>query len=112
MNEDFLQSEHGRKLQQRYHSLKEDLSSIGWLTHGSVTPNHPGHWRWTSKVKGKTVTLALSQEQADLFKTAIANQRKLKSLLNQMHAISQEILLNSAQGIRKKSPRAIHSKTA
>lgn len=37
-----------------------------------MTPNHPGNWRWTTKVKAKTVTLSLSQEQADLFKKAIA----------------------------------------
>jgi len=40
---------------------------MGWLTHGSVTPIHAGHWKWTTKVKSKTVTLALSQEQARLF---------------------------------------------
>jgi hypothetical protein len=44
-----------------------------------VTPNHPGNWRWTTKVKAKTVTLSLSAEQADLFKEAIAANRKVES---------------------------------
>jgi hypothetical protein len=72
-----------------------------------VTPNHPGNWRWTTKVKAKTVTLSLSAEQADLFKEAIAANRKVESILNEMRSISQEILLKSAPGTRKKSSRKI-----
>jgi hypothetical protein len=102
VKENFLQSLKGQKLQRRFQSLKEELATIGWLTHGSVTPNHPGHWRWTRKVKAKTVTVALSQAQADLFKDAIANHRKLESILHQMRAISQEVLLKSVPGTAKK----------
>ena len=104
MNQEFLQTARGQKLERRFLALKEQLATLGWLTHGSVTPNHPGHWRWTSKVKAKTVTMALSQEQADLFMSAIANHRKLESIIHEMRAISQEVLLKSAPGTRKKSP--------
>jgi len=103
MNPNFLQSAQGRKLERRFRALQKQLAGLGWLTHGSVTPNHPGYWRWTTKVKAKTVTLALSQEQADLFREAIANHRKLESILHEMRAISQEVLLKSAPGTRKKS---------
>jgi predicted DNA-binding helix-hairpin-helix protein len=58
---------------------------------------------YTTKVKAKTVTLSLSAEQADLFKEAIAANRKAESILNEMRSISQEILLKSAPGTRKKS---------
>jgi len=51
--------------------------------------------------------LSLSAEQADLFKEAIAANRKVESILNEMRPISQEILLKSAPGIRKKSSRKI-----
>ncbi len=112
MNKDFLQSAAGRKLGQRYLALKESLVDLGWLIHGSVTPNHPGHWRWTTKVKSKTVTLALSQEQTLLFQEAIANHRNLESILRQMRAISQEVLLKSAPGTRKRPARKIIPKHA
>ena len=112
MNKNFLQSVRGQKLERRFLALQKELAGLGWLTHGSVTPNHPGNWRWTTKVKAKTVTLALSQEQADLFREAIANLRKLDSLLHDMRAISQEVLLNSAPGTRKKSGKENRPKTA
>ena len=112
MNPNFLQSAQGQKLEERFHALQKQLAGLGWLTHGSVTPNHPGNWRWTTKVKAKTVTLALSPEQADLFKEAIANHRKLESILHEMRAISQEVLLKSAPGTRKKSGLKNHPKPA
>lgn len=105
MNQDFLQTAHGQNLERRYRALKEKLAGLGWLTHGSVSPNHPGNWRWTRKVKAKTIAVALSQEQAILFNEAIANHRILESILHEMRAISQEVLLKSTVEIRKKSPR-------
>jgi hypothetical protein len=103
MTEDFLQSAQGRKLERRFRALSQELAGLGWLTNGSVTPNHPGHWRWTRKIKARTVTVALSQEQAVLFKNAIANHRKLELILHEMRAISQEVLLKSAAAIPRKS---------
>ena len=103
MNQHFLQTEEGRKMQERFLGLRKELSTLGWITHGSVTPNHPGNWKWTTKVKAKTVTLSLSQEQADLLKEAIAENKRAQSILKEMRSISQEILLKSAPGTRKKS---------
>jgi len=68
MNQHFLKEKDGQKLQDRFLELRKELSTLEWIIHGSVTPNHPGNWRWTTKVKAKTVTLSLSAEQADLFK--------------------------------------------
>ena len=101
-NQDFLQSAAGRKLERRYLALKEKICALGWLTHGSVTPNHPGHWKWTTKVDSKTVTLAVSQEQARLFQEAIVNHRKLESIIREMRSISREVLLKSAPGTRRR----------
>jgi len=103
MNQHFLQTEEGQKLQERFLKLRKELSMLEWITHGSVTPNHPGNWKWTTKIKAKTVTLSLSQEQADLLKEAIATNKKLESILKEMRSISQEVLLKSAPGTRKKS---------
>ena len=103
VNQEFLQSSQGRKLERRFQALKEEIAALGWLTHGSVSPNHPGYWRWTRKVNAKTVSVALSEAQADLFREAIANHRKLESILHEMRAISQEVLLKSAPANPKKT---------
>ena len=102
MNNDFLKSDDYRQLEERYRLLKEELAGLGWLTDGSVTPNHPGYWRWTRKVKAKTVTVGLSEAECGLFKAAIANHRRLEAILREMRAISQEVLLNSAENVRRK----------
>lgn len=112
MNHDFLETPRGRELQERFNALKAELAALGWLTHGSVTPNHPGNWRWTTKVKAKTVSLTLSPEQAELFRIAIANHRKLEAILHEMRAISHEVLLSSAPRTRKKSQPKIPPKSA
>jgi hypothetical protein len=52
----------------------------------------------------------VSQEQADLFKSAIANHRKLESIIREMRAISQEVLLKSAPRTRKKTRPVNHPK--
>jgi hypothetical protein len=102
MDHSFSDSPAGLKLAERYSTLKDELATLGWITNGSVTPNHPGYWRWTRKVNGKTVAVALSAGQADLFQEAIASHRKLESILQEMRAISQEVLMKSAAGTVKK----------
>jgi hypothetical protein len=111
MDQPFLDSAAGLKLVRRYDTLKAELTTLGWITNGSVTPNHPGYWRWTRKVNGKTVAVALSSLQADLFKEAIASHRKLESILEEMRAISQEVLVKSAPGTIKKPRAAKRPKT-
>ena len=102
MQNDFLQYERFRELKQRHRVLMKELAGLGWLTDGSVIPNHPGSWRWTRKVNAKTVAVSLSAAQAELFKTAIANHRKLEEILRELRAVSQEVLLNSAESVRRK----------
>ena len=65
---------------------------------GSLSQSPQGNWRWTRKVKAKTVTVALSDKQAELFRRAIDDHRKLEKLIDQMRAISQQVLLNSVEG--------------
>lgn len=105
MKKDFLNSTRFRKLEKRHHVLIQELAGLGWLTDGSVTPNHPGSWRWSRKVKARTVSISLSAAQAELFKSAIATHRRLEAILRELRAISQEVLLNSAESVRKKPQR-------
>jgi len=91
-----------RRLEQRYRRLKEDFLELGWIAHGSLMPQPPRAWRLTRKLKAKTVSLALSHEQAVLYKEAITNQRKLEEILRAMRQLSDQVLQGSVPGVRKR----------
>jgi uncharacterized protein DUF6788 len=99
------------RFQQRYRRLKEQLLELGWIAQGSVLPQPPRAWRLTRKVKAKTVSIALSEQQVPLYKAAIADHRKLEAILQQMREISDRVLQQSVPGVRKR-PREKHPKTA
>lgn len=80
-------------LRARFERCKQEIAQLDWLSEGSVTENHPGTWRWTRKVKAKSVTVALSTAQAEAFFQAIANHRRLEKLILKMRALSQSISL-------------------
>src|ERR1700730_2646173 len=85
-------------LKKRFERCKTQILALDWVTQGSLSQSPQGNWRWTRKVKAKTVTVALSDKQAELFCRAIDDHRKLEKLIDQMRAISQQVLLNSVQG--------------
>jgi hypothetical protein len=80
-----------------YRRLQARLQQIGWLALGSVLERKlPGQggprYQWSRRVQGKTITVALSPEQFAWLKQAIANQRKMKSLLSQMHQLTLDYM--------------------
>jgi hypothetical protein len=94
------------RLTQQFEHYKAQLLQLSWITQGSVFQTEQGTWCWTRKVKAKTVTVALSAQQAELFTQAIAQHRKLEDLLAKMRDISQTFLLQSVQGpTRRKRPK-------
>jgi hypothetical protein len=98
-------------LRRRYEACQQQLAALAWISEGSVTPNRRlGTWRWTRKVRAKTVTVALSPAQAEAFAQAIAQHRQLERLIQEMRAISQEVLLQSIPGPRRR-PRQKSSAT-
>ena len=99
-----------RRLEQRYRRLKEQLLELGWIAQGSVMPQLPRAWRLTRKVKAKTVSIVLSEQQAPLYKAAIADHRKLEVILHQMRQISDRVRQQSVPGVRKRR-RENHPKT-
>ena len=100
-----------QRLQERYQHLKTQLLELGWIAQGSVMPQPPRAWRLTRKVHAKTVSVALSEQQATLYKQAIANQRKLERILRQMRELSKQVLLKSVPGVKKRR-RQKHPKSA
>ena len=110
MSEPTLTPAEVRQIQRRYERLKKELLGLGWICQGSLMHTPPHAWRWTRKVHAKTVTLALSEAQAELYRQAIANHRRLEHILSEMRQLSQKVLSGSVPGVRRR-PRKIDPKT-
>ena len=82
-----------------YARLRGQLSQTGWISQGYVQDRGPGAggpcYQWTRKVKGKTVSVALSQEQYQWLAQAIANWRKLQATLKEMQRLSRQVLFET-----------------
>ena len=82
------------------------LANPGWMNDGSV--QHRGAtggspcYAWTRKVKGKTVCVALSKEQYEWLKQAIANWRTVQKTLVQMQRLSREELFAAIPGPKRR----------
>lgn len=97
-----------RDLQAAYRTLGHVLRRQPWLVQGSVnvvspkSPTASVTYTWTRKVRAKTSTVALSQEQAVAFRQAIAANRQIEEALNQLRQASQETLLAQLPGVSKR----------
>jgi hypothetical protein len=105
-----------RQLQKRYQELQSEITQLGWIAQSSLMHKAPNAWRLTRKIKAKTLTIALSQEQASLFAQAIANHRRLEELLSEsdLHSASPTNVLCTAsrhscapRNLRCRSQRSI-----
>jgi hypothetical protein len=92
--------------EQRYRELAAQLASIGLIHSGSVTRRYtrcatPGckchadppqphgpYYQWTAKINGKTITRRLNETEAELYQEWIANDRRLRQLIQQMRQIA------------------------
>lgn len=87
------------QLQQQYTQLSQRLQEVGWISEGYVQDRGPGAggpcYQWTRKVKGKTVSLALSKEQFDWLQQAIANWRSMQETIREMQRLSREVLFST-----------------
>ena len=86
-----------------YRQLQRRLARLGYVSQGSVfkrTPSQQGsRYVWTRKVRAKTVTVALSQEQYHWLRQAVANQRALDHIVEQMQILSHQILFDTVPGV-------------
>jgi virulence-associated protein VapD len=86
-----------------YRQLQKQLARIGFVSQGSVFERTPGQqgsrYVWTRKVRAKTITVALSREQYQWLKQAVANQRALDRLVQQMQNLSRQILFETVPGV-------------
>jgi virulence-associated protein VapD len=93
----------GAHLPPPYRQLQRQLARLGYVSQGSVFARGPGQqgsrYVWTRKVRAKTVTVALSQEQYQWLKQAVANQRELERIVEQMQLLSRQVLFENVPGV-------------
>lgn len=99
----------------RFAALKRELLDLNYFCKGTVlkrtmkcgNPRCPCHrdpgkrhgpyWECTYKIQNKTVNLKLYPETLPIYRRAIQQSRKLKSLLQQMEKLSRSALAHLAQ---------------
>jgi virulence-associated protein VapD len=90
-------------LTRNYRQLQRQLAQIGYLSQGSVFERTPGQqgsrYVWTRKVRAKTVTVALSQEQYQWLRQAVLNQRQLEKIVARMQTLSRQVLFDTVPGV-------------
>ena len=89
-----------------YARLIDSLQSLGWISQGYVQDRGPGAggpcYQWTRKVKGKTVSVALSREQYLWLKQAIENWRMLQDTLQRLQRLSRQELFEVIPGPKRR----------
>ncbi len=87
------------QIKEEYAQLRASLGRLGWISHGYAQDRGPGAggpcYQWTRKVRAKTVSVALSQEQFEALKEAIDNWRQAQEILQRMQALSRQVIFET-----------------
>lgn len=96
------------RYENRYRELAAQLADIGMISAGSLTRRYtrctsPGckcradppqphgpYWQWTRKIDGKTVTRRLTTAEAKLYQEWIANDRRMRRIIEQMRTTASK----------------------
>jgi alkanesulfonate monooxygenase SsuD/methylene tetrahydromethanopterin reductase-like flavin-dependent oxidoreductase (luciferase family) len=92
--------------ERRYRLLAAQLAEVGLISSGTVTRRythcatagckchddppqpHGPYYQWTAKVDGKTVTRRLTEREATLYQEWIANDRRMRKLIQKMRQVA------------------------
>jgi len=97
-----------RQLHAAYRRMEKALAQQPSLAQGSVNvvaPKTPGGnttYTWTRKVRAKTVTVAISEAQAEAFRAAIAANREVETTLARIREVSQTAILEGVPGVSRR----------
>ena len=98
-----------RGLQNSYDAIKSEMQEIGFVMQGSVTERwkkcgtsscrctkeldyrHGPYYQLSWKTEGKTYSVTLTQEQADLCRQWIQNNRLLEDIIKRLRSLSIEM---------------------
>lgn len=113
-----------KSIKKKFNELKKELVKTGFICTGSVfsvyqkcgkkscscatdkNALHGPYNRWTRKLKGKTISRTITDEQAEITRKYIENYRNLEKLLEKMKDITtQYIELCKNQEIKKKNTK-------
>jgi hypothetical protein len=87
------------QIEARICAAQAGLAALGWISQGYVQDRGPGAggpcYQWTRKIKGKTVSVALSAEQFAALKEAIENWRHAQEMLQRMQTLSREVFFGT-----------------
>jgi hypothetical protein len=86
--------------------LNACLATPGWISEGTAQNRGPGAggpcYQWSRKVKGKTVSVALSQEQYQCLAAAITNWRTVQATLKAMQQLSRTVIFTTLPGTQRR----------
>lgn len=89
-----------------YAQLQERLAQVGWISQGYVQDRGPGaggpHYQWTRKVRGKTVSVALSREQFAALAEGIQNWREVERILDRMQQLTRQFIFGTLPDTRRR----------
>ena len=92
--------------EKQYRQLCAQLARTGWISEGYAQDRGPGTggpcYQWTRKVRGKTVSVALSKEQYEWLAAAIANWRTVQASLKSLQRLSREVLFATVPGTQRR----------
>lgn len=92
----------------QYARLREQLARVEWISEGYVQDRGPGaggpHYQWTRKIKAKTVSVALSKQQYEGLRTAIANWRRVQKTLRDMQRLSRKVIFKTLPDPPRRKP--------
>ena len=110
---------------ERYVRLRRSLAEIGFVCKGSMVRRHmpcgrPGcrcaqgpehrhgpYYQWTRKVKGKTVTVRLTPEEAQTMRSYVRNDRQLRRIVAQMRTISLGVVQAQVKAVSRRRKTAL-----
>ena len=96
------------KIEKEYAELRTRLAQVGWISQGYVQDRGPGAggpcYQWTRKVRGKTVSVALSKEQYIALKEAISGWREMESIVDRMQQLSRQMIFGTLPDTRRRKP--------
>lgn len=88
--------------------LQARLGRVGWISPGYVQDRGPGAggpcYQWTRKVRGKTVSVALSKEQYEAMKEAIEGWREVEGILDRLQKLTRARIFGTLPDTRRRKP--------
>ena len=62
------------------------------------------HYHWTRKVRGQTISVALSRKQFEASAEAIQHGREVKRILDRMQQFTRQLIFGTLPDTRRRKP--------